>query len=214
MNIYEFIKEKISNKSIILEIGSHMGLDTKIIYDITKSNNIHCFEPDKRNIDIFKSFEINAIINEVAISNIDGEIDFYMSHGHPIIPTNIDILNNNDWSSSSSTKKPKLHLDETPWCKFSDPIKVKSMRIDTYCEKIGISHIDFVWMDVQGAEIDVLNSFGKYINETKYIYTEYSNKELYCGAPNKHDILNNLGSNWELIYDFGNDILLKNKIFI
>ena len=211
MNIYNFIQDNFNSTSIIFEIGSHMGLDTKTIYDLTKSKNIHCFEPDLRNINIFNSFNISAKLNQVAVSNIDGEIDFYKSSGNPIIPTHIPLLNDNDWSASSSIKKPKLHLERLPWCKFLNPMKVESIRIDSYCRNNNIKNIDFIWMDVQGAELEVLEGFGKYLNKTKYIYTEYSNEELYENSPNKSTILNFIGDNWEEVYDFNTDILIKNK---
>ena len=38
------------------------------------------------------------------------------------------------------------------------PINVPSMRLDQY---LGEDNIDLVWIDVQGAELNVLRSFGK-----------------------------------------------------
>lgn len=214
MSIYEFIKDRFSEHSIIFEIGCHMGLDTKKIIETTKSNNIYCFECDPRNIEILKNQNFNITINETAISDIDGRVNFYQSTGKPGVSFGDRLLDDNDWSASSSIKKPKEHLNETPWCKFMNPINVKSTRIDTYCEQEKINSIDFVWMDVQGAEREVLSGFGKILSKTNFIYTEYSNKELYENSiMTKNDIIELLGDNWVVIYDFGSDLLLENRAY-
>ena len=58
MNIRNFIKENLNHESVFFEIGSHFGVDTKEFINITK--NLHCFEPDHRNIQIFKHLTINV----------------------------------------------------------------------------------------------------------------------------------------------------------
>jgi len=211
MNIYDFIRDKLNSDSVIFEIGSHMGLDTAKFIEITGSRNIHCFECDPRNIGILKNLGLNVDLNDEAVSDIDGYVDLYQSTGKPSGSFGINILDENDWTASSSIKKPKEHLTEVDWCKFKDPIKVKSTRIDSYCHKKRIENIDFVWMDVQGAEGNVLSGFGKMIDNTKFIFTEYSNRELYEDSLiGKDKILNILGDDWNIVHDFGNDILLEN----
>jgi hypothetical protein len=51
------------------------------------------------------------------------------------------------------------------------------------------------------------------LKNTQYLYTEYSNYELYETQLNKSLILSLIGSEWEVIHDFGGDILLKNTRF-
>ena len=43
------------------------------------------------------------------------------------------------------------------------------MRLDQY---LGEDNIDLVWIDVQGAELNVLRSFGKKLKNVKTIYCE------------------------------------------
>jgi FkbM family methyltransferase len=213
MNIYQFIKLNLNQDSVLFEIGSHFGLDTKEF--LATTSNIHCFEPDPRNIKMFKSLDLPVKLNEFAVSNVDGNMDFYLSSGSVYEskygPTHQEIVNNNDWSSSSSLKKPKNHINETPWVKFDLVVNVETKRLDTYAMQNNITKIDFIWMDVQGAELDVIMGMGNLKNNIKYIYTEYSDKELYESQPNKNQIMNELGEGWGVIYDFGGDILLKNN---
>jgi FkbM family methyltransferase len=216
MNIYQFIKENLDQNSVFFEIGSHFGLDTNEFLKIT--DNLHCFEPDPRNIKMFKHLNLSVKLNEFAISNIDGQTQFYLSSGDVYEskygPTNQDIVNKNDWSLSSSIKKPKNHLNETPWVKFNSVISVETKRLDTYCKENNISKIDFIWMDVQGAELDVIIGMGEFKKNIRYLYSEYSDKELYENQPNKNEIINELGKNWVIIHDFGGDILLKNNGYL
>jgi FkbM family methyltransferase len=212
MNILDFIKKEFNEDSIIFEIGCHMGLDTVKIKQITNTNSYHCFECDPRNVEILKRENIDIILNEIAVYNIDGETDFYQSTGNPGVIFDESILNENDWTASSSIKKPKKHLEITTWCGFTEPIRVKSIRIDTYCKQNSVDKIDFVWMDVQGAEREVFEGFGEMLENTKYIYTEYSDQELYEGGiMSKSDIIKVLGENWQILHNFGNDLLIENK---
>jgi len=207
MDIYDFIKNNLKTNSVIFEIGCHMGIDTEKISNIVKTNNYHCFDPDPRNAKIMEERNLNVVYNKIGISDVDGYTDFYLSTGHPNVFFGDKLLDDNDWSASSSIKKPKLHYNWSPWCKFLPPITIRTMRVDTYCKINNINSIDFVWMDVQGAEIEVLKSFGNILQSTKFIYTEYSNLELYEGSPNKEEIMK-INEKWKIIHDFGTDILI------
>ena len=213
MNIRDFIKENLNNESIFFEIGSHFGVDTKEFINVTK--NLHCFEPDHRNIEIFKQLNLPIILNEYAISDFDGISKFYVSSGNVYEskygPTNDELINQNDWSASSSLMTPKNHIEKTPWVKFENTIEVKTKKIETYCLENKIKKIDFIWMDVQGAELNIIKGMGEFKNNINYIYTEYSDEELYEGQGTKEQIIDLLGPNLNVIFDFGGDILLKNK---
>ena len=49
------------------------------------------------------------------------------------------------------------------------PVSVETVRMDDY---LGDEEIDLLWIDVQGAELDVLNSFGSKLKNVKRIYCE------------------------------------------
>jgi FkbM family methyltransferase len=213
MNIKNFIKENLNSESVFFEIGSHFGVDTKEFINVTK--NLHCFEPDNRNIEMFKQLNLPIILNEYAISDIDGLSKFYLSSGNVYEskygPTNNELVNQNDWSASSSLMAPKNHIIKTPWVKFENTIEVKTKKIETYCLENNIKNIDFIWMDVQGAELNIIKGMGEFKEKIHYIYTEYSDEELYEHQGTKQQIIDLLGPNWIVVFDFGGDILLKNK---
>ncbi len=214
--IYEFLKKcGFDNKSIIFEIGSHMGFDSEKIHSLTNNSILHCFEPDPRNIAILKERELDKkfILNELAISNIDGYSEFYLSSGKIPDDTGNSFYNDNDWSASSSLRAPEHHLNVYPWCEFNEKIQITSTTLDSYCKTKNINHISFIWMDVQGCEDLVINGGLNALSKTEYLYTEYSNDNLYQDQKCLNDLLEMLPGKWEKKFDIDNNILLENLTF-
>jgi FkbM family methyltransferase len=204
-DIYDFIS-KLKLKTIV-EIGANDGTDTLKFRKMHKESRIVCFEPDPRNIELLKKAEIDKIIElyPFAVSDTNGAATFHLS--------DIDNQSSSGWSSSS-LKKPERHLDLHPQVKFNKNIIVDTIALDTF-EPLKDTEIDFIWMDVQGAEDLVLKGATETLKRTKYLHTEYSDSPLYTGQPNKKDIETILGHNWrvERTYGsakYGGDILYKN----
>ena len=204
----EFICQLVSRPNpTILEIGCHHGSHTLWFLDIFDSPKIFCFEPDPRAALRFKQKIGNRpeiSFYEYAISSKNGETTFYMSSGRE------SELMPEDWDYSGSIRKPKNHLKVHPWCKFEKTMIVKTKTLDTWCREKAINRIDFIWMDVQGAEIDVIRGGRNALKNTRYLYTEYSNKELYQGQLSLKQLLKELVE-FEVVVRYPDDILLKNK---
>ena len=65
--------------------------------------------------------------------------------------------------------------------RFERSISVPIRRLDGWCEEMGVPRIDFIWMDVQGAELDVIAGGVTALRNTRYLYTECNERELYEG---------------------------------
>ena len=83
------------------------------------------------------------------------------------------------------------------------------MGLDTWCDENGIEAIDFIWLDVQGAEMDVIRGGEKVLVKTRYIYTEYSDQELYEGQSPLDQLLNALPA-FKIVERYRGDVLLEN----
>jgi hypothetical protein len=88
---------------------------------------------------------------------------------------------------------------------------VESVTLDTHCAQHNINKIDFIWMDVQGAERDVFDGAKSILQKTRYIYTEFANSNDYDGQFNLEQLHNQLGANWEILENYGGDVLFKNN---
>lgn len=190
----------------IFEIGCADGKDTlEFISTFGPGLKIHCFEPEIKNIKIVKEtvkFDGHHLF-EGAVSNNNGSIIFNRSRTD----------NESDLSYSGSIKRPKHHLTNWPFIKFDQQVEVKTITIDTYCKENNIDFIDFIWADVQGAELDMIEGAKEMLtNKVRYIYTEYANIEYYENQPTLEKILETLGNNWEIVHDFKTDVLIKNKL--
>ena len=200
-DIYNLINKK---NPTIFEIGCADGKDSIEFIETFKDLNLFCFEPEPKNIALVKKnikYSGHHLF-EGAISNVNGEMLFNRSRTD----------NPSDLSYSGSVKRPKEHLNEWPFIKFDQQIKVKSITLDTFCEQNKIDFIDFIWADVQGAEEDLIRGGSRILkNKVKFLYTEYSNKEYYEGQMNLQNLKSMLGPDWDLIQDYKTDALFKNK---
>jgi FkbM family methyltransferase len=216
MNLIEYIKTPIGieseltsflnreEKNIIFEIGSCESEDTIKYSNLFPNSEIHIFEPNPDNFEKGKKnlikFNINNVIpNNIAISDNDSDLDFFVSSGAP------NGINNDDWdygNKSSSLLKPKKVKEYYPWLNFNKKIKVKSNKLSTYCKNKNIEKIDFLHIDAQGAELSILTSAEDLIDKIKIIWLEVELVELYESQPLKSDIIDFLHKkNYKIIKD-------------
>lgn len=191
---------------IIFEIGCADGGDTEdFVRTFSDSNfRMYCFEPEPTNIEIFKSrnFNDNVKLFEGAVGDYSGYIEFNRSR----LSGDYNALR-----YSGSINKPKEHLNEWPFIIFDEKTTVPITTLDSFCNSNNISHVDFIWADVQGAEDKLIKGGVEILKNTRYLYTEYSNKEYYTGQMGLTSLLDVISNDWEVIIDFGTDVLLKNK---
>lgn len=195
---------------VILDIGCNDGSHTQRFLSLFKEAKVYSFEPDPRAQERFRKqvTDERAKLFEVAISAMDGTTDFYMSGGYHSEECRERLPEG--WDLSGSIRKPGDHLQVHPWCTFDKIIKVRTQKLDTWCREEGIEAIDFIWADVQGAEVDLIEGGQAALARTRYFYTEYCDRELYEGQVNLQTILKLL-PDFDVLNRYENDVLLKNK---
>jgi FkbM family methyltransferase len=153
----------LNNPRLVIDIGGNIGNYTAEIIAKYPNCEIHIFEPAKTNFEKLKKRFINSniIINNSAISNINGEGNLF---------TDID------GSGLASIGKRRLdHFD----IKYDVSEKVDIIRFDNYwAEKLNSKAIDLVKIDVEGYELDVLKGFGHALNHTNIIQFEFGGCNL------------------------------------
>lgn len=208
----ELIRECVGKEDpTILEIGCNDGSHTAWFLEIFENPQIYCFEPEPRAIRKFKSRlagHPNISLHEIALSDRDGQAVFHQSSGYRN-DKQTDRMPQ-EWDLSGSIRQPKKHLVVHPWVEYRQQITIETSTLDTWCHEHGISDIDFIWMDVQGAEIDVFRGGSDMLKKTRFIYTEYSNKELYEGQYNLRKLLKYL-EDYSVIIRYPGDVLIRNK---
>jgi 2-O-methyltransferase len=201
----------------IMDVGSCTGEDAIRYSNLFPSATVIAFEPLANNIAVMKKHfqqygKENILIEKVALSDANGIAEFYISGGNPYnIKDDEDSTSMapKEWNKSSSLLPPtELVSHHLPWLKFEKSEQVETITLETYMVEKNISQIDFMHIDVQGAELKVLNGMGKYIKELGAIWIEVENEELYQHQPLKSDIHSFFAKNgFQLVKDTS-----KNKI--
>lgn len=91
---------------------------------------------------------------------------------------------------SSSILELDVHLHHHPHIQVVDHIEVYSKRMDSIINHYGIDiyKYDFLNLDIQGAELLALKSFGNLISNFNFIYTEVNTNSLYKDCALMSDI--------------------------
>lgn len=198
-----------SHRVVILEIGAHDGgTSDGFLREFGPNLMLHAFEPEPRAIRRFLSrgLDERARLHQVALGRADGVATFYrsggaVSHDRP-----------DGWDLSGSIRKPRRHLEVHPWVTFTQTLTVPVRSLDSWGDEVGLGRVDFIWMDVQGAEADVIRGAPRVLARTRLLYTEYSNHELYEGQATLDQLIEAL-TGWRLVAQLPNDALFENLRF-
>lgn len=152
----------------VFEIGANYAQDAEFLrrsFGINESD-VHVFEPHPRimkGIRQLYCFESH----ELAVSNQNGEAVFHA----------IDVEGNEYGNSGISSLKTGLTTDER---NFQD-IKVKVVRMDDFLREHKIEQIDFLKLDVEGVNYEVLEGFGPDLSRVKAIQIEGEYRQYWEG---------------------------------
>ena len=180
-----------SQELTILDIGGCEGEESIRYKRIFPLSKIFIFEPLPSNQNIIseniKKYQLSTVeLIKAAASDESGVSDFHVSSGQPENKSNLL-----DWdfgNKSSSLLLPDEHLRLVPWVKFNEVISVKTITLFDFMNEKNISEIDFIHMDVQGAELKVLKGAASQLKKIKAIWLEVADIELYKGQPTRKEI--------------------------
>jgi len=182
-----------SQEPVIFEFGTcdgqHTNIMCSILKQMDKTFNYHAFEADYRIIPKFNYINSQHLgqikFNQMAIGNIDGKVKFHLSGGEEKREGHFK----QEFYGSSSIRNPYKVIEFWPDMTFEET-EVDCCRFDTYYKKVNPGVIDFIWADLQGAEGDLIDGGQIALTNTRYLYTEYSNDELYQGEIGIEQIIN------------------------
>ena len=196
----------------ILEVGANQGTDTRHMLEAFPRATIHCFEPDPRAAKVHAESvrDRRVHLHRIAIGAANGKAEFHMSGGtRPDLPAAERARYPEGWDQSGSLRRPTGHLENYPWCTFRKSIQVEVRTLDAWSRKHAPETIDFLWADVQGAEGDLVAGGPETLARTRFMFCEYSERELYEGEPNLAQLLDLL-PDFEVIHRLPSDVLMRN----
>jgi FkbM family methyltransferase len=163
---YSFEADKIAIEKIVKEnficfdIGANIGHLSILMGKKAKNGLVISIEPSPR---IFSYLLDNIQINKLK----------------NVIPLNIAISEENGikefFTFTYADDQSALVINKN-W--KSEKYKVATLRLDELIKILGINKIDFLKIDVEGAELLILKSLGKDTDKVKYVWFEF-NEENY-----------------------------------
>ena len=193
-------KNKIEVKAIV-DLGSNIGLSALYFRRHFPNSLIVCVEPDKDNFEIL---EQNTLINKVSNFTL---INAGIWHTNTDLSINRDFRDRKSWS---------ITLDEN----HDDSLQnsnIKGITIDHLIDQQKIDKIDFLKIDVEGAErylFDVSIASLNFLNNLKVLaielHEEFIKEDDFNALLLKHDFT--IFNSGELTICIKNTELAKNKV--
>ena len=133
----------------------------------------HCFEPNPTFCTLLKQFESPTVmLNNVGLGSAECMMNYY-AHGET------------------------MHYRPVLCARVNCPCKqiVNVTMLDSYCQRRNICHIDFIKIDVEGHELEVLKGATNILGSTEFIQFEYGGtyKDSHITLAQVYDFLKTKG---------------------
>lgn len=188
---------------VIVELGAYCGEDSEFMREACK--NWHAVnvmvEPDHGNCEMIRKYRrgVKTVLIEAAIADYTGMVDFYAG-----------IDSTCERSGSGSIRKPTEHLKLFPQIEFASPRPVMCWSLDHLFTSMTFCEIDMLWVDIQGAERDMIVGGGLTLGRVRYLFIEAEHHELYEGQALRDELLTLLPQ-FKVIGEFDYNLLLEAK---
>lgn len=189
-------------KKIGFDVGACIG---ETISSFEEFDEIYAFEPSPFAFNIlFEKYKNDPRVKcfQIGISDEDGFKQFNW-HDHYGYSSFLEIDKEGEFAK-------KCEQEDSGYDEIISVIDVQTKRIDTFMKENCIEHIDFIKIDTQGTDLNVIKSIGEMINKVDVIETEVQIKPLYKNSASKQEILNFMEqNNFNLILEEENSFLLS-----
>jgi len=189
LNLEELVQKYQVKIKGLIHVGAHYGQEYEI-YQKLGIVDLIFFEPLSQNFEILKTYVgEKAKLFQLALGNENKKVKMY-----------IESANN---GMSSSILKPQKHLEQYPQIVFDTEEIVEMVRLDDFLSEK--ENYNFLTIDVQGYELEVLKGSRETLTSISGILTEVNRDELYenCAQVEQLDDFLNLydfhrvETNWE-----------------
>lgn len=150
---HKFLKY-IKNNSIVIDIGSQIGVFSIFAAKRNKNVKVYCYEPFSKNFEILKE--------NIKLNDLQGKI----------IPFKLGV-------SGKKEKRELILCEENTgghgfYCDGKEKIEIDTISLKDVFTKNKIERCDFLKMDCEGAEYEIIyNTPKKYLRKIKSISMEY-----------------------------------------
>lgn len=202
----DLIAKFIPHDPIIFEAGAHYGVDTIKFAAQWPQSRILAFEANPYAFDTFSS-RTKAFSNiegyKLAVHSYNGTTKFHACSGGTEVASSL--------LEACDHVSPEYQGVE---------ITVPCVVLDDWCKENNVDHIDFMWLDLEGVELLILQHSPEILKTVKVIYTETNFQEVRKGMVQYKDLkafLERSGfklvAHWYAKNCQGDAIFVKNEAF-
>ena len=136
-----------------VDVGAHDGVSINNTLYFEKNNNWTGIniEPIKKVFDNLVSNRPNNINLNCAVCNTDGETEFLCNTGYTEMISGIK-------DTFDFRHLQRLQHENKQMGSTTEVIKVNTKKLETICDENNISHINYLSIDVEGGEFEVIKS--------------------------------------------------------
>ncbi len=133
------------SEPVVFDVGSHIGMMTRIYLKLFSAANIFCFEPFPDCVAVLeKKFAADERVRVIpaAVTGEVGKRTFYVNKFHP-----------------TNSLLPRPSTGKRYYPEYAAPegtIEVEATTLDRVVEELGLPGIDILKLDIQGGELSAL----------------------------------------------------------
>jgi FkbM family methyltransferase len=177
---FNLIRRILPANPIVVEAGAQFGEDTSWMAEFWPQGQIHAFEPvpeSYQQLRLHVERLANVRIYPLALSNRIDEAPLYLAGG------------------ASSLLRPKESFNNDYFhSDLEHPIQVRCTTLDQWAADSEIGKIDFLWLDMEGNELRMLQAAPLMLKHVKLIYTEVNLQPFWDGCVQYDELKNWLES--------------------
>ena len=162
-----------------LDVGAHLGEKTFAAAQADPNLRVYAFEPNLAVSGLRMGLLPNFVMLPMAVTDRDGSTEFH--------------INSFDAASSVLSLNPEGRLK---WIGGDELCEVRhctvpSIRLDTFLNSVGIKDVEFLKVDAQGADLEVIRSAGARLRDIRRVSLEVqiAPVSLYSGAADKEAVI-------------------------
>jgi FkbM family methyltransferase len=172
-------------------------------YDLGPSGIIHVGANRGQEVDAYKASGIRPVVLIEPLPDVFGKLVQAVDNEpgfHPVQACCSDrerevefhVASNS--GQASSYLPPEDHLTLYPQITFATSIQLRTLTLDSLLDDLSTkgvdtSRLDYLAMDTQGSERDVLLGATETLKQVKFIYTEVSMARLYSGGASMYELI-------------------------
>lgn len=178
----EVIRDHIHSMDTVFDVGAYIGEWSEAVLKACWDIDLHQFEPSIDSFNILSGSEKfkNAQQNNIALSNQNGTSEFFYYSTTPVL--------------SSRYRRPENV--EQQFSLVPNKYKVPTKTISSYCKEYSIERINFLKIDAEGSELDILKGCYELLDKKRIVNIQFEYGACFLDAGFSFEDI------WEFLHQF------------